>query len=170
MAGVGFCTCVIFRRNIICSRPECSQELRLSPYRIPLFPPTPLPLLNTPTHPRLVIWADPQSVSPQHQPQKRNVYCVYRIIIWFSWFTLPPHGVLPTYLHNPQRLTSSLSCNRLIVGALWGRRSCRHFGLVLAFLCAVAFVPSVKLLLGQKWSKVFTNKSSLNSIHTNYNH
>lgn len=52
-----------------------------------------------------------------------------------------------------------------------GRQNCCHFGLELAFLRAVAFVPTVKLLLeknGLKYSQ--RNKSSLNSIHTTSNH
>lgn len=55
----------------------------------------------------LVVWADPQSISPQRQPQKNNVYCIYNIYILYIYGSYgsqshSPHGVLPTFLPNPQ--------------------------------------------------------------------
>ena len=75
-----------------------------------------------------------------------------------------PASWCATYI-KPSTVTSSLSCNRPTV------LNCRHVGLELAFFCAVAFVPAVKLLLEKNGLKSSQrDKSSLNSLHANYHH
>lgn len=73
--------------------------------------PSPLPYFPSPSLSSLVVWADPQSISPQRQPQKNNVYCIYNIymVLMVLSHTLPTYITLKMHpLHCAIHLKSSL--------------------------------------------------------------
>lgn len=96
------------------------SPLLSSPHRIPLLFPYP----SSPSLSSLVVWADPQSISPQRQPQKDYVYCIYNLYMVLMVLShTRPHGVLPTYTSKRHPLYCAIHRMSSLNHRLGGRRT-----------------------------------------------